>query len=175
VPIQVIAIISAVPVPLNTFPQVGNFLADKLFIGSFLVEILPCRKQSLSKKGSLHKIAAVIFFAERDNCTCITVYPVRPCPVKAIRIFEEIQNFKYSFDALIAGNKSSFDANKQRHYAKTTATACYSIFRVISLSCHSGGRVSVVVKIPESGFLNHIQKLIIGHVVGRNIYNVRKT
>src|SRR5215210_7502694 len=126
-PIQNILAI-AVPIKLYLFPKLINSFSQLFFFFISIFKVLPCTKKSLDHVRSFNKVPTIVFFTEWFYFSCFAIPPVRPCAMKAIGCFKEMNNFFQPYPSFITTDKISVNASEDCHYTKSTAAAGYNHF-----------------------------------------------
>src|ERR1039458_25839 len=113
----------AIPVPLDSFPELRDPAKERLFIFAGSVEILPCCQQAFHEKRSLDQVSAVFEHAKYGHRLAgIAVHEVRPRAVISRGMFEKINDLGQPLDALLTRNKTALDADHEGHDAEAAGS-----------------------------------------------------
>ena len=159
---------TAIPIPLDRFPKLGNSLIDTLPGFTVALKVLAGGQQSFHKKRCLHQIAAIIEHAEHQHgLRSVAIQEVSPGAVIAWSFFQEIQDLREAFDALLSSDEPPIHSHDERHDAKSAgagrddALVSGNIFER-----RSRHRMRSFPVITKAGFLQHGEQLIVGQLSG---------
>ena len=160
-PVQHILVLG-IPIPLHTFPKVICLLGQSLLSIRTIFKVFFDANKSLCQKSGFHQIPSIIQIAKGNHGPCGTIDPMRPCSVKAIGIFQEIQEGRQPFEPFRSGDISSFYSDQNGHKAKSRASGCYNAFTIarvvwmISFPCPTGIGIGKIPKVFKGGCLGQV-------------------